>query len=185
MIDDLDLGLLWTSIPPDDGDPVAAALDRGHRRVLVNEDLRDRFDKYPGLLRFSLAHEAGHWDMHADAYKAQSSTLFAPADVLMCRSIDLDMTETMAVRHTAPLPRETQASLFASYLLAPSDLLRQLIPEAGCSGWPIVYSIAEHFGMTATALIVRLERDGLAHLDAKRQPRPGRAPMAGQAQLGF
>jgi len=178
LLDDLDLGLLWQPIEDDRG-PIAAALDPTRRCVIINELLRVQLETNIGLYRFSIAHEVGHWEFHVDAVRAGSISMDEQAPQLLCRGL-----ESSAVRSVRP-PREIQADRFASYLIAPAVELRGALVETGCDGWKAIYALAERLGMSATATIVRLEQDGLAHRDEAGIPRGGRVLPANQASLGL
>ena len=57
LIDDLDLGLVWDALPPDR----LAEIVPARQMITINKAFMPEFDKVPGLLRFTLAHEIGHW----------------------------------------------------------------------------------------------------------------------------
>src|SRR6266852_3993711 len=82
-------------------------------------------------------------------------------------------------------PTEFQANRFASYLLVPTDRLLRVLPTSPWSGWSPIYRLAETFGITPTAMIVRLEQGQLAHRDDAGKPASGpRArDLAGQETL--
>lgn len=167
LLDELDLGLLWEAM--EDGEGVLlGALQPGKRRVVINERHRSRFDRIPGLLRFTQAHEVGHWLFHCEDAAARQSSIWRE-DRIWCRDGSTD-------------PLEYQANRFAGYLLMPADQLRPLLPPSPWGGWPLVYRLAEKFAVSPTAMIVRLESSGWAHRDEGGVPHSGPAKPVDGAQ---
>jgi hypothetical protein len=182
LLDDLDLGLLWLPLEANDGLTVAAELVPDIRKVWVNEDLVPLFESNPPLLRFTLAHEIGHWFLHSELIESGSlSERRAGPGVLACRQSDLE----------TPIGRgdgyrvEFQANLFASHLLAPDSILVNQIERHGCDGWAAVRRLASAFALSPTAALVRLIQDGHAHRDHEGVPRPGRVVPDEQTSLGL
>jgi hypothetical protein len=169
LLDDLGLSLLWEDIPDRDGRRVLGALRPNSRRILLNERYLDDLEGNPGLRRFTLCHECGHWTLHSGA--ARSGTLaLMDGDRILCRD-------------GSSHPMEQQANLFASHLLIPTNLLRQAIPKRPWIGWRPVYGLAERFGTSVEAMIIRLERLGWAHRDETGEPASGPPTVQGQGQL--
>jgi hypothetical protein len=69
-----------------------------------------------GRYRFTLAHEIGHWQLHRKVFAADeaqmSLTTTADTPAFVCRSTD-------------QAREETQANMFAAFLLMPRDLVRR------------------------------------------------------------
>ena len=86
----------------------------------------------------------------------------------------LDPTGRTWCRSGSPAQPERQAEMFAGSLLAPEDRVRASLPPKRRGGWAEVYSLAESFRMTPTAMLIRLEELGLAHRDETGVPVPGR-----------
>lgn len=168
LFDALGLSLLWCELPS----TVLGALRAEDRVVMLNDQRIPDFEKTPGLERFTGGHEVGHWICHGD--EARSGVLpMMEGGRTWCRDGSKE-------------PTEIQADRFASYLLMPTDRLRPLLPTSPWRGWPAVYRLAETFGVSATAMIVRLERAGWAHRDGDGIPESGRADQdaaSGQAIL--
>ena len=181
LLDDLDIGLLWIPLEPQDGLVVAAELVPGIRKVCVNESLLALFEHNPPLLRFTLCHEIGHWELHA-AQIASGAIAEARAEGsrLSCRQADLE-----APALAAAFRLEYQANLFASHLIAPDAILREELGRHGCDGWRATNNLARALGISPTAMLVRLLQDGLAHRDADGSPRPGPGVADEQASLGL
>ena len=130
--------------------------------MILNDTRVSSFEANPGLQRFTVAHEVGHWLFHAD--EARSATL--PM---------LDATRTLC-HDGARTPAEIQADLFASYLLMPTDRLRPELPPSPWRGWPTVYRLAGKFAVSPTAMVVRLEKGDWA--SSRRYRRTHLGPQA-------
>lgn len=169
LLDRLDLNLLWDSLEDEDDAKVFGALTPADALVTLNERHLDQLESNVGLRRFTLAHEIGHWILHAEAYRAGNLPLFT-AGRTWCREKSRERAEL-------------QAEDFASFLLAPTELLRNSLPAEQWKGWPAVYRLAERFSMTPTAAIVRLEKMGLAHRGLAGIPVSGRPVDPNQTSL--
>jgi hypothetical protein len=169
LLDSLELSLLWDTIDEGDGERVLGALLARDRRVVLNDRHLAELETNHGLRRFTIAHEVGHWLLHADA--ARSGT------------IPLDHDGRTWCRSGATEPAERQAEMFAGRLLIPRDRLLAILPASRWAGWPRVYELAERFVVTATAMVVRLEELELAHRDAGGVPRSGKLAPLGQGVL--
>ncbi len=170
LFDALGLSLLWDDLPPD----VLGALKPENNLVILNQLRLADFQTTPGLERFTGGHEIGHYILHAD--DARSGVLpMLEGGRTWCRNGSADSTEA-------------QANLFSSYLLMPTDQLKPHLPQPPWSGWPYIYQLAETFRVSATAMIVRLERAGWAHRDHHGTPVSGRSDLAeraGQTAMPF
>ncbi len=166
LLDSLELNLLWDALDDDAGAKVFGALIPWQRVVVLNERHMDLLEAKPGLRRFTIGHEIGHWMLHVDQTDAQLSFLDG-TDRVWCRE------------H----PRERQAEGFAGYLLAPTDLLRREVPAAPWRGWGAVYALSEVFGTTPTAMMVRLEIASWAHRNDDGVPTSGPRRPTGQLSL--
>ena len=164
LLDQLELSLLWDELPTD----VLGALKATESLVILNEVRLPAFQAAPGLQRFTVANEVGHWLFHAED----------------ARSAALPMLEGGRTwcRDGAKTSTEIQADLFAAYLLMPTDRLVPLLPTTPWRGWPNVYRLAETFAVSPTAMIVRLEKAGWAHRDNAGVPASGRASAEGTGQ---
>lgn len=165
LLDDIDLSVLWTELHAE----VLAEISPYERRVAINEQRKLTFDGNKGLYRFTLAHEIGHWHLHAEGARSGSGLLFEGATVF-CR--DNERNEI-----------ETQAHRFAAALLAPRDAVIAAAPTSAWMGWRPVRQLADYFGMSSTAMFVRLRELGRAYQDSAGIPVSGRQPDANQASL--
>ncbi len=167
LLDRLQLGLLWDRLPIN----VLGALHAQEHLVILNQDRLREFQAMPGLERFTIGHEIGHAILHAEDSWTEVLPLMESGKT-WCRDGSSD-------------PTEFQANRFASYLLVPTDRLLRVLPTSPWSGWSPIYRLAETFGITPTAMIVRLEQGQLAHRDDAGKPASGpRArDLAGQETL--
>src|SRR5438105_3075089 len=80
LLDDLDLRVIWTDLHPE----VLAEISPYERRVAINEQRKLTLDGNTGLYRFTLAHEIGHWYLHAEGARSGTGHLF-DASTVFCR----------------------------------------------------------------------------------------------------
>jgi hypothetical protein len=62
----LGLNLLWDDIEELPGETILGALKATDQLIVLNENRRALFEEKPGLLRTTIGHEAGHWDLFID-----------------------------------------------------------------------------------------------------------------------
>ena len=185
LIDRLDLGLLWRPIEPVGGRQVAAELIARERLVTLNENLRVLLDGNPGFYRFTLAHELGHWDLHCGSVRDGSGELWADGPRLVCRRLvfgrDLQPAEVLS---QAENQREHQANLFATYLLAPTEIFLAAFRSIGCDGWPATYQLAETLGLSVHATLISAGRRGARAPGRCGRPSFGTATPGGAGIIG-
>lgn len=169
LLDAMELNLLWETLDESDGIRVLGALVARKRLVILNERHNAEFEASPGLRRFTIGHEVGHWFLHADAARSEMIPLDSDGRT-WCRSGAVELAER-------------QAEMFAGRLLIPRDRLMAALPAHPWAGWPPLYGLAERFVVTPTAMLVRLEELELAHRDATGIPRSGRLVPPGQGVL--
>jgi IrrE N-terminal-like domain len=170
LLDQLGLGLLWNDIPDHAGGRILGQLLPEQRLVTLNEHHLHALEEKNGRLRrYTVGHEIGHWDLHAEAIRSGALQLL-PGGRTWCRA-------------SSPDPMERQAEMYAAALLLPRDHLRTELPKRPWRGWPTVYRLADRFMVNITPMRIRLERLGWAHLDADGIPVSGPKPTPGQGQL--
>lgn len=108
LVEDEHLSILWSSLP----EGQLGRLDIRERSITISNSIRD--DKHRA--RFTLAHELGHYYLHADALK-EHFTSFGETDLTLGSKYD----EGDDMRWI-----EYQANLFASCLLMPEAHVRTL-----------------------------------------------------------
>jgi IrrE N-terminal-like domain len=170
LLDQLGLSLLWDHIPDQAGGRILGQLLPEQRLVILNEHHLHALEEKGGRLRrYTISHEIGHWELHAEAIRSGALRLL-PDRRTWCRA-------------SSPDPLERQAELYAAALLLPRDRLRAELPQRPWRGWPIVYRLADRFMVNITPMRIRLERLGWAHIDATGTPVSGPTPTSGQGQL--
>ena len=172
----LDLNILWEKIPEPEGNSILAALmlDAHGPLVVLNESRLDLINETPGLYQTTLAHEAGHWILHANpGYQSQQPL----------PRTSQDYNYLVLAESSRQDPRETQAHKFMSYLLMPSYLLIDAIRDLDLQSWSQLYDLRRHFGVTISALRIRLERAKLLYVADNKRLYPSRQEFLGQARL--
>jgi Zn-dependent peptidase ImmA (M78 family) len=143
----LDLAISWEEIPGPDAERILGFLDVADRRVVINEGFRERYERVPGSLLFTLAHEAGHYELHVDhgGYQQASLLLTPEEEPALCRDGSYDV-------------REVQANRFAAFLLLPEELLRPAAAGHDCRLDGAIRELATTFAVSNTTMRIRLER---------------------------
>lgn len=111
VADYLDLGVEWTEIPKDLFGSVAGLLNVEERLILLNQELQSKSE---GFQQSTLAHEIGHWVLHA--YPPGEGPQ-DPDHPYICR-LDWEGAEDPYYSQ-----REFQAQYFATCLLMPEPVL--------------------------------------------------------------
>jgi len=170
LLDRLGLSLVWEDVDDEDGGAVLGQLLPERSLVVLNERHLDRLEeKDARLRRYTVGHEIGHWELHADAARSRSLSLF-DGERIWCRDGSQD-------------PVERQAEMFSAALLMPTDRLRERLPAPPWRGWPHVYRLADAFVVNVTPMVIRLERLGWMHRDDSGIPVSGQKLPPGQGAL--
>jgi hypothetical protein len=119
------------------GPVLSGLLLLGQRRVYVDAVEAQRSG---GRLRFTVAHELGHWHLHRDR-----------GDSHYCRPEDIGASRGELFRIRT---MEAEANRFAAALLMPEAVVRREAPALRLS----VPALARRFGVSGTAMQVRLEQ---------------------------
>ena len=160
----------------------------GERRIVIDKSLDPKvFPQMRGRYNYSLAHEAGHWVIHAPALLAaeEAPELFHKKSepTILCRSSQRD-------------ERERQADRFAGFLLMPRDFVcERWYEKYGCNSRPqnvfkelqqlrerfhlppdsrkvfcrIAYEFSDIFAVSPEAMQIRLSEMGLIQLEEDNQ----------------
>lgn len=181
-----DLRICWEPIDGLYADGmVMAAIIPERRQIILNETHRDLFDQKIGTYHFTLAHELGHWVLHA----AERPYLRSG-----CRSQANDgAAERLPVyycRSTSHKPiEEIQADLFAGCLLMPRPMMARAVKQLNMVGairLQHLYGLADCLQVSVSALSVRLKQLDLLHIGPDGDiTRPGaiHTESAGGGQL--
>ena len=90
----LGLDFDWDVIAEQPGEQILGGLDVANRKILLNETHNNLFEEKPGLLRSTIGHEAGHWDLDVD--RAKLSQPLLPG---------IDLTPSFVNRHASKSDR--------------------------------------------------------------------------------
>jgi len=170
----LDLCIVWDALPTDPDAPVLGGLDPVRGEVVLNDREAKRFAAFPGLESFTLAHEVGHWLLHVPPARRRQPMLpgLGRGQARPCAGGG----------STATARREQQADTFAALLLMPARLLVPRCAGLDLSRFPARYKLRDEFGVSITAMNLRLRALGFGWFDEQnRYIAPKRARAAGGA----
>jgi len=174
----------WDVIEEQPGEQILGGLDAVNRKILLNEAHKDLFDEKPGLLRSTIGHEAGHFDIDVDRSKLLHPTLpgmqMSPViakrqakksdrviEVLFTRALTDDRAYRLYRQLTdgedAPEVRSA-VDRYQSALLMPKWLIQEAADRYDFTKWPELYRLAEEAQVNISNLTVRLQRLGLMYL---------------------
>jgi hypothetical protein len=165
----LDLRLLWDALPSGVDAPVLGGLDYVRGEIVLNEAESRRFAAFPGLEAFTLAHEVGHWILHVPPPRRRQPYLpgWEPTREMACGG-----NGTVAAR------REQQADRFAALLLMPTRLLLPRAERLDLTRFPARYRLRDEFGVSITAMNLRLHELGFGAFNTRDEFVPGRTAGA-------
>lgn len=166
------------------GEQILGGLDAQNRKILLNAKHADLFDQMPGLLRSTIGHEAGHWDVDIDRSRLNHPT-FPGFDIKPCvvkrhitradRFIEVlerrAATDERAYKLLKKLTEgqdspdvKSAVDRYQSALLMPEWLMRDAARQTDLTNWPALYRLAEQAQVTISNLTVRLRRLGLIYI---------------------
>ncbi len=202
----LDLCILWDEVEEQAGEMVLAGLKRRTRTVVVNEKHLKLFEEKPGLLRSTLGHEAGHWDIESRPHLGTKS-LFgedeeAEADGMVFRHSTragdlievlrgLALSNEQAYRAYRKLTagqdtpeQKSNVDRYQSCLLMPRWLIEDAAKRYDLRSWPSLYRFAEEAQVNISNLTTRLRRLGLIHsIDGQKRIYLSAGEVTGQGSL--
>lgn len=156
----LDLAIVWDALATAPNAPVLGALDAARGELILNERERRRFEAFPGLEAFTLAHEIGHWLLHVPPTRRRQFAL---------PGIGPRAGRTCAAGLGAAARREQEADQFAARLLMPARLLLPRCADLDLSRFPARYRLRDEFGVSITAMNLRLKELGFGWFDEQDQ----------------
>jgi len=145
----LDLFIDYDDIS-EQGRRILAAISPSKRIITLNQAHITEFEKCPGMQRFTLAHEVGHWKLHVDRAAVDHPAL-------------LDIPATLVCEEGDDGPCEQVANRFAAFLLMPKDLLSVVLADADVSTQAGFREVADRIGVSYQALHYRLKKLGVHH----------------------
>ena len=199
----LGLSMLWEEIDELPGEEVLAGLRASDRLIVMNERRKQEMEQKPGRRRLTQGHEMGHWDLFVDISKLDHPALFeaaAPA-IFAYRSSTGGQVQIMnallscekgrdllrQINSRADAPDEARSvNRYSAALLMPRAIFTDEAKKIDRTQWPNLYRLAERFGVTISALCVRLEQFNLVYVDQENKKLyPSREDAQGQARLLF
>jgi hypothetical protein len=200
----LGLDFDWDVIDERPGEQILGGLDAVNRKILLNEKHAELFEKTPGLLRSTIGHEAGHYDIDIDRASLLHPTLpgldLNPSTAKRHASKTDKVIEVLFLR-AATDPRayklykqitegqdapEVRSAVdrYQSALLMPAWLIRDAADHFDLLRWPDLYRLAELAHVTISNLTVRLQRLGLIYLrDGDKRIYRSKDECSGQGTL--
>ncbi len=203
LFGDLVLGLstLWEAIDELPGEEVLAGLRVSERQIVMNERRKQEMEQKPGRRRLTHGHEMGHWDLFVNTSKLDHPNLFETAlpDIFAYRSASggqVRIIRTLLsceegrellrqMKSRADTPDEARCvNRYAAAILMPRTAILAEASGIDRTHWPNLYRLSDHFGVTISALLVRLEQLNLVYLDQKTKTLySSRAEAQGQGGL--
>ena len=199
----LGLSMLWENIDELPGEEVLAGLRPADRLIVMNERRKREMEQQPGRRRLTPGHEMGHWDLFVDVSKLDHPSLFeATAPVMFAyRSSTGGQVQIMKtllscddgreivrqINSRADAPDEARCvNRYAAAILMPGAIIVEEARKINRTQWPNLYRLAERFGVSISALRVRLEQFNLVYLDQENKKLyASREEAMGQARLLF
>ncbi|MEX1027786.1 MAG: hypothetical protein WD049_07240 [Candidatus Paceibacterota bacterium] len=180
----LGLDFDWDVIEEQPGEQILGGLDAANRKILLNETHKGLFDEKPGLLRSTIGHEAGHWDIDIDRSKLNhpklpgfnveasivnrhASTSDRTIEVLLTRAATDERAYKLYKQLTEgqDTPEVKSAvDRYQSALLMPKWLMHEAAERSDFTEWSTLYRIAELAQVNISNLTTRLQRLKLIYL---------------------
>ncbi len=181
---------------------VPAAFCPESKTVVVNERHREVFTRKPGLERFSVGHEVGHWDLFEKDKDTRTGFLFGhtaadsrvdyrtpsgvPVKFIKGLWTNDGKHEVLSfLQRTCDAPDVASAvNRYAGALLMPKYLLLPIVNGIDATRLSNLYRVAEQFAVTISALTMRLRRLGHTHVTEDGRPFSGtKEEHAGQQRM--
>jgi hypothetical protein len=197
----LGLSMLWEEIEEIPGEEVLAGLRAPDRLIVMNERRKHEMEEKPGRRRLTQGHEMGHWDLFVDKSKLDHPELFeagapeifayrssAGGQVQIIKNLlasepGRDILRQINARADAP-DEARSVNRYAAAILMPRTVVIEESRKINRTQWRNLYPLAERFGVTISALRVRLEQFNLLYVDQERNTLyPSREEAQGQGRL--
>ena len=198
----LGLSMLWEAIDELPGEEVLAGLRPADRLIVMNERRKLELEQQAGRRRLTQGHEMGHWDLFVDISKLDHPSLFDAAPsmfayrsstggqvqimrtLLSCEA-GRDIVRQINARADAP-DEARSVNRYAAAILMPRAIIIEEARKIDCTQWRNLYRLAERFGVSISALRVRLEQFNLVYVDQENSKLyTSREEAMGQARLQF
>lgn len=175
-----DLSFLWEEINELPGEVVWGSIRPKERLIVLNERRKSAFLATPGLERSTKGHEIGHWDLFVDPatldhpalFEGVVSGAFAFRGTVTGKDVVIRLLKSRAgeqllrrIKGRADEPDEARAvNRYAAALSMPRKIIRDEARKIDRTKWKNLYPLTERFGVTITALRVRLEQLNLLYV---------------------
>lgn len=178
------LAILWEPIDELPGEVIFGGIRPKDRLIVLNERRRSLFERKPGLVRSTMGHELGHWDLFVDKGTLDHPvfTGFEDEGPFCRRSAPAGEVAVLRVLQETPEGRKLLAGIearaddpseasavnrFAAALSMPRALISKEALALDRTRWPNLYVLANRFDVTISALTVRLEQLNLLYVRDK------------------
>lgn len=177
----LGLNFLWDAIDELPGEKILGGLKAKDRLVVINEKHRGLFEETSGLERSTKGHEMGHWDLFIDKATLDHPALFQDGEgPFSYRNSPSGQVEIIKMLCSSPEGREILRKMdaredhpdearavnrYAAAISMPREMLREEALKIDRTQWQNLYRLRDKFGVTITALTVRLKQLELLHVD--------------------
>jgi hypothetical protein len=197
----LGISMLWEDIEELAGEEVLAGLSASDRLIVMNERHKHEMEQKPGRRRLTQGHEMGHWDLFVDqsrldhpalfdsgavsifAYRSSSAGKVQVITRLLSSEEGRDMLRQIKARSDAP-DEVRSVNRYAGAILMPRAVVTEEARKIDRTQWRTLYRLAERFGVTISALCVRLEQLNLLYIDQENSKLyPSREHAHGQGRL--
>lgn len=149
----LDLCIEFDAIEEPPGTKIWGCIQPGRKTITLNQNHVETFAECPGLERFTLGHEVGHWIMHVDQAELSQPSLFdSSSEIIVCRDGDDSTQERVADR-------------FSAFLLMPRDLMRAELLKHDVMSRAGFRDFAAKTKVSNSALSLRLNKLGVKHYE--------------------
>jgi Zn-dependent peptidase ImmA (M78 family) len=186
IIEHCGLSILYDIIEEKPGETIFGGLKIKEKLIVLNEKHMKLFQEKPGLERSTKAHELGHWDIYAKKTSENANTSFdfyedatkmvmrnsnqGLLSVILTAWIDENVYSVLKEytnRKGHPYV-ESAVDRYASCLLMPEHLVKGYALSSDLTIWGNLYRMAEQFGVTISALCVRLQRLNIIYIKDKK-----------------
>lgn len=182
IVEDAGLKLSYDEIEENPGEQILGGFNTEDLTITINQKYRSLFNEKPGLERFTVAHELGHWDIFIKSSKDKNYTFdfgsYSQAIsyrnsksgklAILANFWHDDDTFEVLKRYDSRKDHPYVSSAvdrYASFLLMPKRLVLAYSKNLDLTDWKILYKMQKDFGVTISALTVRLRRLGLIYID--------------------
>jgi Zn-dependent peptidase ImmA (M78 family) len=181
IVEDAGFRLLYDVIQENPGEKILGGINCEDLIITINENHRSLFNEKPGLERSTIAHELGHWDVFLKTTKDKinlfDSGLYSQAvsyrnsksgklTVLANFWHDDDIYDVLKAHDSRKDHPYVSSAVdrYASFILMRKNKILTYVKGLNLTEWKVLYKMCEDFGVTISALTVRLQRMGVIYI---------------------